>query len=107
AKKSILGINLKDNEIYPIFSKLVEFWILYGDSNVEIYYLNSSINISLDQFNEDEYLMDQNIERIVIFRSSDDLIKELKQKIRDRNKKRILSSITKIKKLRKTGAKND
>jgi hypothetical protein len=102
AKKTKVGINSKDIEIYPVLSKFVEFWILDGDSNVEIFYSNSSINISVTQFNEDEYLTDQDVERILVFRNSNDLIKELKQKIKEENEENIMGLISKIEELKNT-----
>jgi transposase len=106
AKKTIIGINSKDIEVYPVFSKIVEFWILYGNSSVELHYSDSSKHITQDQFDEDECLADQNVEKILIFLSSSDLIEKLKQKINRENKKCILRLIKKIK-LIKTGIRNN
>ena len=102
AKESDGAVSYKDIYIYPFATqkKLVEFWVLDGDSRVEINYSDNSIcRILLDNFDENDFIAKEDITSILVYINADDLINRLTiEEIKQDFKQQIVDLRTKRKK---------
>jgi hypothetical protein len=79
--------------------KLVEFWVLFGSTRVEIYYPDGSVEIrSISDFNEDT-IEPSLIDKVLVFINSNDLIAKLEQYITDNTRECIEDLIKEIRKM--------